>query len=185
MNISWRFVQSSSYSVVSTTVSVITLLFLIVLVIWRELYLEAPVRSATLRLLSAYALAMPLLLAFVAVIGIRVVGIVKLQPTVHHAGTAKQGLETAQPTAAQGQLASPPARGAPPVSHFFISGGISSPGTHAYVRFLNPTTQIASARLTFFLANGMSVAKILDIPPTTEQEVPVTSLEKLSGVFDS
>lgn len=177
----WRFVQSPSYSTLSITVGVLAILVLSVLVIEQET-LRRPYPAPRVRLHPlSVGMAISLLLCFSVIVVLRLADLAYRRPGTPPTNTNPTALRDAGPTATPSQPSRPINQA---LSQFFITGGVSNPHEHAFIALLNPTTQVVSAQLTFFLGNGKSDTKALRLPPTSEQEVPVSSLEQFTGPFD-
>jgi hypothetical protein len=180
----WRFVQSPTYTTVSILVGVIVTLFISALVIEQEVS-RVPYRSVRVqRPPWGTGVGIPLLLCFSVIVALRLADLAYRRPGTTPTNTDTRAVAAARSPAASGQPDGPLAPSNPAFSQFFITGGVSGSGEHAYVALANPTVRAATVRLTFFFTNGRSIIKMLRVPPVVEQEVPISSLEQVAGPFD-
>ena len=178
-----RFVQSPTFTTLSILVGVIASLLLTALVIEQEI-LQGPYPASRVRLRPlSIGMGVTLLLCFSIIVVLRLADLAYRRPGTTPTNTDTRAVVAARPTAAPG-TGGPLAPSNPEFSQFFITGGESGTGEHTYVNLVNPTTRVVSTQLTFFFGNGRSATKAPRIPPTTEQEVPVSSLEPFTGPFD-
>jgi len=179
----WRFVQSPIYTTISILVGVMASLLLATLVIEQEV-LQGPYPSPRVRLRPlSVGVGISLLICFSIIVVLRLADLAYRRPETTPTNTDTRAVVAARTTTAPGG-GGPLAPSNPAFSQFFITGGMSGANEHAYVTLGNPTTQVVSVQLTFFFGNGQSDTKMLRMPPTAEQEVPVSSLEQFTGPFD-
>ena len=166
--VGWTFVLSPTYTVISLSVGVVTILFLTAVAIDREL---RPTNG------GKWAMA-AMLLCFAGIVMLRLTDLAYQRPDSLSANAAAPTAQaTIFPTQPAGLAALPAS------SQIYFAGGMSSPGEPASVYLLNPTTQITNVYLTFFLGAGLSATQTLSIPPTSQETLPVTSLEQFAGSF--